>query len=170
MFKGEEPEANMKSTQYPRVTKNKSSSYKNKDIRYKNIKKKKRKKGRSRLQIPSESDDEYSSKEDNDESVSGLPGLQERNQFDSESKNDEKNNNNHNDKRYDGADSYAITNLSKFSSEPSAFHYKLLRGVAKYLRSTITWGIWFNCPTPLDLGILQDSVPYLDPENPRMNS
>ena len=28
---------------------------------------------------------------------------------------------------------YAITTLSKFSSEPSAFHYKLLRGVAKYL-------------------------------------
>ena len=28
---------------------------------------------------------------------------------------------------------YAITTLSKFSSEPPAFHYKLLRGVAKYL-------------------------------------
>ena len=28
---------------------------------------------------------------------------------------------------------YAITTLSKFSSEPSTFHYKLLRGVAKYL-------------------------------------
>ena len=28
---------------------------------------------------------------------------------------------------------YAITTLSKFSSEPSVFHYKLLRGVAKYL-------------------------------------
>ena len=28
---------------------------------------------------------------------------------------------------------YAITTLSKFSSEPSAFHYKQLRGVAKYL-------------------------------------
>ena len=28
---------------------------------------------------------------------------------------------------------YAITILLKFSSEPSAFHYKLLRGVAKYL-------------------------------------
>ena len=28
---------------------------------------------------------------------------------------------------------YAITTLSKFSFEPSAFHYKLLHGVAKYL-------------------------------------
>ena len=27
---------------------------------------------------------------------------------------------------------YAITTLSKFSSKPSAFHYKLLRGVAKH--------------------------------------
>ena len=55
---------------------------------------------------------------------------------------------------------YAITTLSKFSSGPSAFHYKLLRGLAKYLRSTITWGIRFNRPTPLNLDILEDSVPY----------
>ena len=60
---------------------------------------------------------------------------------------------------------YAITTLSKFSSEPSAFHYKLLRGVAKYLRSTIKWGIRFNRPTPLNLDILQDSVPYPELEN-----
>ena len=52
---------------------------KNKDIKHNNNKKKKRKKGRSRVQIPSESDDEYNSKEDDDESVSVLPGLQERN-------------------------------------------------------------------------------------------
>ena len=81
---------------------------KNKDIKYKNNKKKKRKKGRSRVQIPSENDDEYNSKEDDNESVSGLPGLQERNRLDSESENDEKNNNNNNnnDKIYDGVDSH----------------------------------------------------------------
>ena len=28
---------------------------------------------------------------------------------------------------------YSIITLFKFSSEPSAFHYKILRGVAKYL-------------------------------------
>ena len=39
---------------------------------------------------------------------------------------------------------YAITTLSKFSLEPSTFYYKLLRDVAKYLQSTITWGIRFN--------------------------
>ena len=62
---------------------------------------------------------------------------------------------------------YAITTLSKFSSEPSAFHYKLLRGIVKYLRSTITWGIRFNRPSPLNLDILQDSVPYPELENSR---
>ena len=60
---------------------------------------------------------------------------------------------------------YIITTLSKFSSEPFAFHYKLLRGVAKYLWSTITWGIRFNRPSPLNLDILQDSVSYPELEN-----
>ena len=55
---------------------------------------------------------------------------------------------------------YAITTLSKFSSCPSAFHYKLVRGLAKYLQSTITWGIRFNRPTPLNLDKLEDSIPY----------
>ena len=45
---------------------------------------------------------------------------------------------------------YAITTLSKFSSAPSAFHYKQLRHVAKYLRSTIDWGIEFVRPTSLN--------------------
>jgi hypothetical protein len=36
---------------------------------------------------------------------------------------------------------YAVITLSKFSTSPSAYHYKLLKGVAKYLRSTILWGI-----------------------------
>ena len=55
---------------------------------------------------------------------------------------------------------YTITTLSKFSSEPSVFHYKLLRGVAKYLWSTITWSIHFDRPSPLNFDKLQDSAPY----------
>ena len=53
---------------------------------------------------------------------------------------------------------YAITILSKFSSEPSSFHYKLLRGVAKYLQSTIPWGNCFNWSSPLNLDKLRNSV------------
>ena len=55
---------------------------------------------------------------------------------------------------------YAITTLSKFSSKPSVFHYKLLRDVAKYLQSTITWDIHFNRPSLLNLDKLHNSVPY----------
>ena len=32
---------------------------------------------------------------------------------------------------------YAITTLSKFFCAPTPYHYKLLKGVVKYLRSTI---------------------------------
>ena len=45
---------------------------------------------------------------------------------------------------------YVVTTLSKFSSAPSAFHYKILKGVAKYLHSIIDWGIWFHCPKRLN--------------------
>ena len=45
---------------------------------------------------------------------------------------------------------YAITTLSKFSSAPSAYHYRLLKGVAKYLRSTIHYGVRFRRKLPLD--------------------
>ena len=38
---------------------------------------------------------------------------------------------------------YTINTLSKFSLEPSAFHYKLLWGVTKYLCSKTTWGYTF---------------------------
>ena len=55
---------------------------------------------------------------------------------------------------------YAITTLSKFSLEPSICHYKLIRGVAKYLQSTITFGICFNRPSPLNLNKISNSVPY----------
>ena len=46
---------------------------------------------------------------------------------------------------------YGITTLSKFSSEPTIFHYKLLYGITKYLQSIFTWGICFNQPSPLKL-------------------
>ena len=64
---------------------------------------------------------------------------------------------------------YAITTLSKFSSEPSAFHYRLLCGVAKYLRSTITWGIRFNRPSPLNLEKPYESIPYPELVNSKDN-
>jgi hypothetical protein len=63
---------------------------------------------------------------------------------------------------------YAITSLSKFSSAPAVFHYKLLQGVAKYLRSTMHWGIRYKCPKRLSH--LPTSEPYTelqdDPNNP----
>ena len=55
---------------------------------------------------------------------------------------------------------YSVTTLSKFSSAPSAFHYKMLKGVAKYLRSTIDWGIWFNCPKRLNHPEFSPSASY----------
>ena len=64
---------------------------------------------------------------------------------------------------------YAITTLSKFSSAPSAFYYKQLRHVAKYVRSTIDWGIEFVRPTLLnDLPptIEHNDLPKLEEEYP----
>jgi hypothetical protein len=62
---------------------------------------------------------------------------------------------------------YAITSLSKFSSAPSPFHYKLLKGVAKYLRSTMHWGIRYK--RPKQLPHLPTGEPYTelqdDPKN-----
>ena len=45
---------------------------------------------------------------------------------------------------------YAITTLSKFSIAPAPLHFSLLKGVAKYLRRTINWGITYrkSVPTP----------------------
>ena len=45
---------------------------------------------------------------------------------------------------------FAITTLSKFSSCPSAYHYSKLKGVTKYLQSTIGWGIRFKRPKKLE--------------------
>ena len=43
---------------------------------------------------------------------------------------------------------YAVTTLSKFSISPASFHYTLLKGIAKYLRRTIDWGIVYTKTTP----------------------
>jgi hypothetical protein len=63
---------------------------------------------------------------------------------------------------------FAITSLSKFSSAPAVFHYKLLQGVAKYLRSTMHWGIRYKRPKRLPY--LPAGEPYTelqdDPKNP----
>jgi hypothetical protein len=53
---------------------------------------------------------------------------------------------------------YTNTSLSKFSSAPAVFHYKLLQGVAKYLRSAIHWGIRFK--RPITLSHLPTGEPY----------
>jgi Reverse transcriptase (RNA-dependent DNA polymerase) len=39
---------------------------------------------------------------------------------------------------------YSITTLSKFASSPSPTHFDLLKGVAKYLRRTATWGLTYH--------------------------
>ena len=39
---------------------------------------------------------------------------------------------------------YAVTNMSRFSTKPSALHYKYLCGIAKYLCRTKDWGIKFK--------------------------
>ena len=60
---------------------------------------------------------------------------------------------------------YAITTLSKFSTGPSVYHYKLLKGVAKYLRSTIGWGIRFHRSNPLHHSDLQPVENYIIADN-----
>jgi hypothetical protein len=46
--------------------------------------------------------------------------------------------------------SFAIALLAKFSAAPAKLHYQRLKGVAKYLRNTIDWGIiyWRPAPSP----------------------
>ena len=60
---------------------------------------------------------------------------------------------------------YAVTTLSKFSTSPSAYHYKLLKGVAKYLRSTISWGIRFHRKEALIYEGLQAVECYTIPDD-----
>jgi hypothetical protein len=46
---------------------------------------------------------------------------------------------------------YAITTLAKFAKHPAKIHYARLKGVAKYLRNTIAWGIHYWRPAPNSL-------------------
>ena len=43
---------------------------------------------------------------------------------------------------------FAITTLAKFSTFPSALHYRYLKGVTTYLRRTRSWGIRYTKRTP----------------------
>ena len=46
---------------------------------------------------------------------------------------------------------YSVTTLSKFSTAPAEYHYKLLKMVAKYLLMTSHWEIRFKRSKPLPL-------------------
>ena len=46
---------------------------------------------------------------------------------------------------------YSVTTLSKFSTAPAEYHYKLLRMVAMYLIKTADWEIRFKRSKPLPL-------------------
>ena len=46
---------------------------------------------------------------------------------------------------------YAVTTLSKFSSTPLEYHYKLLKCLAQYLHATAHWDIRFKRTKPLQL-------------------
>ena len=60
---------------------------------------------------------------------------------------------------------YAVTTLSKFSCAPLAYHYRLLKGVAKYLRSTIHWGVRFRRTSPLKHPDFEPSEWYTIPDD-----
>ena len=64
---------------------------------------------------------------------------------------------------------YAVTTLSKFSTAPTDYHYKLLKGVAKYLQSTIDWGIQFKRPKQLHHPDFQESRWYNIPDDPSVS-
>ncbi|KAG7358173.1 reverse transcriptase RNA-dependent DNA polymerase [Nitzschia inconspicua] len=48
---------------------------------------------------------------------------------------------------------YHVTTLSKFASSPSALHYHYLKWIAKYLRRTIHWKLYFKKP------LVDDTLP-----------
>ena len=59
---------------------------------------------------------------------------------------------------------YAVTTLARFSDHPAQIHYDALRRVARYLRMTKTWGLfyWRRTLIPSLLpGTFQPLVPYL---------
>ena len=76
---------------------------------------------------------------------------------------------------------YAVTTLSKFSTSTSEFHYKLLKTVAKYLKSTSSWGIQFKRLEPMKIdendfhdkkgkGGFYRSEAYSIPDDPSLTS
>ena len=68
---------------------------------------------------------------------------------------------------------YAIATLAKFSNAPAKIHYQRLKGVAKYLRNTIDWGIiyWRSEPNvtlpnvPLTLAEYDPQLPPFPPSS-----
>jgi hypothetical protein len=64
---------------------------------------------------------------------------------------------------------YPITTLARFAAAPSKLHYVRLKGIAKYFRQTIDWGIlyWRSAPNnnlstlPLNIVISDSSLPVL---------
>ena len=70
---------------------------------------------------------------------------------------------------------YAVVTLSKYAACPDHIHYAYLKGVAKYLRRTIHWGIRFKRRTPdltlpasrIDLQSTEPDLPdFPQPEHP----
>ena len=61
---------------------------------------------------------------------------------------------------------YAVTTLARFSDRPAKIHYDALRRVARYLRMTKTWGLYYwrpKCLMSLPIGTFQplDADPSL---------
>ena len=52
---------------------------------------------------------------------------------------------------------YTVTTMSKFSSAPTAYHYKLLKEVGKCLHSTIGWSIKFKQTKHLENPVFEAS-------------
>jgi hypothetical protein len=69
---------------------------------------------------------------------------------------------------------YAITTLSKFATCPADIHYTSLKGLAKYLRKTISWSINFrktiSHPSLPPSHIVRESLPDNFPAFPSIHS
>jgi hypothetical protein len=61
---------------------------------------------------------------------------------------------------------YSIVTLSKFAAAPAPLHYRLLKGIAKYLRRTSHWGIRYKRPHLVDH--LPPDQPYDIPLDPTL--
>ena len=58
---------------------------------------------------------------------------------------------------------FAVCFLARFSANPHDEHYVALKGVAKYLRATKSWGIMYQRPEPL-LDLPDVPFPFLEEE------